>query len=143
MNVCISRKHYGKRPLKPNRRAVAATEFAVCLPVIVLFVLAMIESCTMIFIKQSLTVSAYEGVRTALKDQAVAADVQQTSQRVLTERRVNGGTVSIQPNNFETLAPGQFIAVTVSAPTDANTVIPGNFFRGKTFSATATMMKEF
>jgi len=49
-----------------SRRAVAASELAVCLPILVLLVLAMIESCTMIFLKQSLTVSAYEGIRKAI-----------------------------------------------------------------------------
>jgi Flp pilus assembly protein TadG len=139
MNVRTSRKSFGQR----NRGGVAATEFAVCLPIIVLLVLAMIESCTMIFLKQSLTVAAYEGVRTALEQDAVATDVRRASQQVLTERRVKGGTITISPNNFEALPIGQYIEVTVSAPADLNSVIPGNFFRGKTLTGKATMMKEF
>jgi len=130
------------RKLKRLRRGVAATEFAVCLPVIVLLVLATIESCTMIFLKQSLTVASYEGMRSALENRAVAADVLDTSNQVLADRRVQGGSITITPLNFETLAPGEFIQVTASAPADLNSVIPGSFFRGKTLSATATMMKE-
>jgi Flp pilus assembly protein TadG len=126
-----------------TRGGVAAAEFAVCLPVIVLLVLAMIESCTMIFLKQSLTVAAYEGVRTALQQNAVSSDVRRTSQQILTERRVRGATISINPNNFEALPVGQYVQVTATAPADLNSVIPGNFFRGKTLSGTATMMKEF
>lgn len=126
-----------------HRRAVAASELAVCLPIIVLLVLAMIEACTMIFLKQSLTVASYEGVRTALKQGAAAGDVQTSCDAVLRDRRVQGGAVSIQPGNFASLAPGEYVQVTVSAPTNANAVIPGNFMRGRTLSATATMMKEF
>ncbi len=126
-----------------NRQGVAAAELAVCLPVIVLLILAMIESCTMIFVKQSLTIAAYEGVRTALEQDAVSADALLTSQQILTERRVVGGLISINPNNFETLPVGQSIQVTVTAPADSNSVIPGNFFKGKILTATATMMKEF
>ena len=125
-----------------GRSGVAATEFAVCLPVIVLLVLAVIESCTMIFLKQSLTIAAYEGVRTALEDNAAGTDVVRSGQQILTERRVRGGTITINPLNFPALNPGQFITVTVTAPADPNSIIPGSFFRGRMLSASATMMKE-
>ncbi len=138
MNLRNSRKSDSRR----KRGGVAAAELAVCLPVIVLLVLAMIESCTMIFLKQSLSIAAYEGVRTALLENAVAADVRRTTQQVLTERRVNGGTVTIRPNNFQALPIGKYIEVTVSASANSNSVLPGSFFLGKTLSGTATMMKE-
>ena len=53
-----------------NRRGVAAAELAVCLPVIVMLVMATIEACSALFLKQSLTAAAYEGVRTALEESA-------------------------------------------------------------------------
>ncbi len=137
----LRRNPSSRRP--DGRRAVAASELAVCLPVIVLLVLAMIEACTMIFLKQSLTVASYEGVRTALLPNAVTADVTATCEEVLADRRVQGGTVTITPRNFESLAPGQYVEVTVTAPADRNSVMPGSFFRGKTLSASAAMMKEF
>jgi hypothetical protein len=124
-------------------RGVAASELAVCLPVMVLMVLATIETCTMIFLKQSVTVAAYESVRTALQPGAVPSDVQTTCDGVLADRRIQGGKLTISPANFTQLTPGQYIQITVSAPADSNSVIPGSFFRGKTLSATATMMKEF
>lgn len=138
MNLRNSRRSGGRR----KRGGVAAAELAVCLPVIVLLVLAMIESCTMIFLKQSCSIAAYEGVRVALLEDADASDIRRTSQLVLTERRVKGGTIKIRPKDFRTLPVGSYIKVTVSAPADRNSVIPGNFFRGKTLSGTATMMKE-
>jgi Flp pilus assembly protein TadG len=139
MRARTSRKSAERR----DRGGLAAAEFAVCLPVIVLLVLAMIESCTMIFLKQSLTVAAYEGVRTALEQNAVATDVRRASQQVLTERRVRGGTITISPSNFEALPVGEYVEVTVTAPADLNSVVPANFFRGKTLTGKATMMKEF
>lgn len=130
-------------PLRPQRRGVAATEFAVCLPVLVLIVLGMIECCTMIFLKQSLTAAAYEGIRAGLEQQADATDVRRASQQILTQRRVRGGTIAVSPNSIPTVPTGQYLTVTVSAPADLNSVIPGSFFRGRTLSASATMMKEF
>jgi Flp pilus assembly protein TadG len=126
-----------------RRRGVAATEFAVTLPIIMLMILAMIESCSMIFLKQSLTVASYEGIRTALIENAAGDDVRLTCQQVLDDRRIQGGTITIQPADFESLAPGEYVQVTVTAPADLNSVIPGNFFRGRTLTGTATMMKEF
>lgn len=96
----------------------------------------------MIFLKQSLTVAAYEGVRAALEERAVANDVRLTCAQVLSDRQVQGGTITIAPGNFEVLPPGEFISVTVAAPADANSIIRGSFFGGRTLSATATMMKE-
>lgn len=138
MNVWKAKNRCPRR----TRVGVAAAEFAVCLPIIVLLVLAMIESCTMIFLKQSVTIAAYEGVRTALQENAVAADVLQAGQQVLTDRRVRGGTITITPNNFDALPVGEYIEVSVSAPADSNSVIPGNFFRGRTLTGKAMMMKE-
>ena len=97
----------------------------------------------MIFLKQSVTIAAYEGMRTALLEDAVPADVRRSTQQVLTERRGKGGTITIRPNNFQVLPVGEYIEVTVSAPANLNSVIPGSFFRGKTLTGTATMMKEF
>lgn len=96
----------------------------------------------MIFLKQSLTVASYEGIRTALEERAVAADVRRACQQVLTDRRVQGGAISVNPVDFENLAPGEFISVTITAPADSNSVVPGSFYRGRTLTSTATMMKE-
>ena len=96
----------------------------------------------MIFLQQSLTIAAYEGVRTSLEDKAVGVDVRRTSQQVLTERRVRGGTTSVSPANIPSIPTGAYITVTVSAPADLNAIFPGSFFRGRTLTARATMMKE-
>ena len=136
------RRRYSLRSAS-NRRAVAASELAVCLPILVLLLLAMIEACTMIVLKQSLTVASYEGVRVALEPTGTTSQVQAAANGVLTDRRVRNGAVVVTPSNWETLSPGNYVTVTVSAPANRNSVIPGSFFRGKTLSAAATMMKEF
>jgi hypothetical protein len=122
---------------------VAAAELAVCLPVVVLLVLATIEACTMIFLKQSLTVAGYEGVRTALVQNATAADVQAACNQVLLDRRVDGASVSVNPSNIGLLKPGDTVNVTVVAPCAVNSVIPIMFYQGRTLESTASMMIEF
>jgi Flp pilus assembly protein TadG len=138
-----------KSPLKRSRRhtvrhkcGVAATELAVCLPIVVLLVVATIEACSAVFLKQSLTVAAYEGVRTALVEGATASNVQAACNQVLADRTIDGGTITISPPDIASLEIGEFVNVTVSAPCDENSVVPANFYRGRRMSATASMMIE-
>jgi Flp pilus assembly protein TadG len=134
----IRKRPFGRR----NARGVAAAELAVCLPIVVLMVLATIEACSAVFLKQSLTVAAYEGVRTALEEGATAKNVRDTCNQILADRRVKGGSVRVRPANIDALQPGDFVDITVSAPAAANSVVPANFYRGRTLSATASMMIE-
>lgn len=125
-----------------SRRGVAAAEFAVCLPVIVLLVLAMIETCSMVFLKQSLTVAAYEGAHVALKPGATRAEVQATCDSILRDRRINAATVTISPGNIAATPEGDYMTVRVTAPSGRNSVLPLRFFRGATIDAAAVVMKE-
>jgi Flp pilus assembly protein TadG len=132
-----------RRQAKANpRRGVAAAELAVCLPVVVLLVIATIEACSAMFLKQSLTVAAYEGVRTALEEGADAKSVQAACDQILADRKIQGGAVTIKPSNIASLSPGQFVDITVSAPCASNSIVPITFYRGRTLSATASMMIE-
>ncbi len=124
-------------------RGVAATELAVCLPVIVLLVLATIEACSALFLKQSLTVAAYEGVRAAISAGATTTEVQAACNQILTDRKIKGATITITPSNISALNPGEFIDVTVSAPCSSNSLVPATFYRGKTLTAKASMMMEY
>lgn len=129
--------------LRPaDRTGVAAVEFAVCLPVLVLVVMGSIEACTMVFLKESLTVAAYEGSRVALQPAATQADVVARCQEVLTERNVQGGTVQVNPADIVATPPGDSIQVQVSAPCESNAVIPVWFYGGTTMSGSSTVMKE-
>jgi hypothetical protein len=121
---------------------VAAAEFAVCLPVLVLVVFASIEACTMIFLKESLTVAAYEGSRVALQSTATEADVLARCQAVLAERNVAGASVVLTPDDLEAVAAGDPLEVRVSAPCESNAVIPVWFYGGSTMSGSSTVMME-
>ena len=129
--------------VRRKRRGVAATEFAVCLPIIVLLVIGTIEACSMIFLKQSLAISAYEGARTAIIPGATKTQVEAACQQILTDREVKSGTVTIKPTDIAALNPGDFVDVTVSAPCNSNSVVPNTFYRGRTLTSTASMMIEF
>jgi Flp pilus assembly protein TadG len=143
--MVFANQHSATRTVNPGRlsRGVAATELAVCLPIVVLLVVATIEACSMIFLKQSLSVAAYEGVRTAITSGATAAKVQSTCNQILSDRHVKGATVTVNPVNIGAAVPGSYVDVTVTAPCAGNSVVPLQFYRGKTLSTTASMMVEF
>jgi Flp pilus assembly protein TadG len=124
-------------------RGVAAAELAVCLPVVVLLVIATLEACSAVFLKQSLTVAAYEGVRTAIVPGATTTSVTTSCNQILKDRRINGAKVTISPSNISVLKPGDYVDVTVTAPCSSNSVVPVNFYRGKNMTAKASMMIEF
>ncbi len=140
----MCKEHRQNRPTTcRRRRGVAAVELAVCLPIVVLLVIGTIEACSMVFLKQSLAVAAYEGARTAIVPGTTKADVDAACQQILTDRNVSGGTVTVSPANFDALNPGDFVNVTVSAPCSSNSVVPITFYKGRTLTSTASMMIEF
>lgn len=127
---------------RTQRRGVAATEFAICLPLLLLLLLGTIECCSMIFLKQTLAIAAYEGGHKALMPAASVADATKTCNDILTARNVKSATVQIIPGDLDQVAEGDYFEVRVSAPTDDNRVVPLSFFGGQTLSASAFYMKE-
>lgn len=125
-----------------HRRGAAATEFAVCLPVLILMLLGTIECCSMIFLKQALSVAAYEAGHTALMPDATAGEAQLTGDAMLADRNVLNGTVRLVPGNLASVAEGDYFEVRVSAPADDNRVLPLSFFGGQQLTASAFFMKE-
>ena len=126
-----------------QREGVAAVEFAVCLPVLVLVIFGSIEACTMVFLKESLTIAAYEGSRVAVNATATESDVTTRCQEVLADRNVQGATIQITPSNLSAVASGSPIEVTVSAPCGPNAVMPVWFYGTATMNGSSAVMKEY
>ena len=118
-------------------------EFAICLPVLTLLLMATLEANTMIFLKQSLTIAAYEGGRTALVPGATSADVTADCQQVLIDRGIQGATVNLNPNNIGSVQAGNYIEIVVTAPCNSNAILPGSFFQGRTMTGQVSVMKEY
>ncbi len=122
-------------------KGMAVVEFAVCLPMLVLLVLGAIECTSMIFLKQSLNVVAYESIRVAIRNDGTTAGAMNRANEVIAERSIDGVNVSFNPGNVDRLERGTPIRVTVTAPCLANSVFTLNFFSGE-LQATAFMIKE-
>jgi Flp pilus assembly protein TadG len=132
--------------LRKDRRAregVAATETAVILPVFVVIVLGCIETCTMIFLKQSLEIAAYEACRTSLVQNTTTYGVTTQAQKILASRRIQNATITVTPSDFLTRPYGTFIKVTVSAPCASNSGFAPWIYAGRVLSSDVEMMKEY
>lgn len=124
------------------RNGTAAVELAVCLPVILVLTLATLQACAMFYLRQTLSVAAYEGARRAVGYRAQEADVRSACEGVLADRKVIGGNVAVTPG-LETLPREAWITITVSAPCNPNAPLRGWFYENRSLAATATMMKEY
>jgi hypothetical protein len=112
-------------------------------PIIILLIVASIDACSMIYLKQSLTIAAYEGGRTAVLPGMSAADIEVDCTAVLSDRDIADAEIDISPPNVGAAKAGDPIVVTVTAPCDANAILPGLFFGGRTVEGRAEVMKEY
>lgn len=134
---------------KPNRRTgarrrtgAAVVEFAVCLPVIIFIVLGSIEAASMLFLRQALVQSAYEGAKVAIRNDSINADAVSAIENVAAGRRLNDVDIAFTPSDVASVPAGEAVTVTISAPGDSNSFIPFGPFRGRTVAAEAVMVKE-
>ena len=133
-----------KRKIEVNaRRGAAIVELAVLLPVFVLIVLGTIEASSMIFLKQSLKIIAYEGARVAIVPGSDATNVQAGCNQMATSRGVTISSVVVTPNDFHLQPYGTNIQVQITADCNANSLISPWFYAGQSLAADVTMMKEY
>ena len=127
---------------KRQRRGVAAVEFAVCLPVIILLVFGAIEASSFVFLKQSLNAAAYEGMREAIRDGSSNADAVDRAQNILNARNVRDFQIRFPQGDAESAARGSELVIEVSAPTQTNSPLAGQFVTNRNLTARVVMVKE-
>ncbi len=132
---CASRRHL--------RSAVVAVEMAIVLPVLMTLVVGIVESCNLIYIKQSLTISAYEGARAAIVKGIPLSEVSARSNQILADRKITNATIRVSPTSPSSAKYGAYITVRVQAPYAKNSLIPGWFFGRVTLNSSVKMMKEY
>lgn len=137
-------RHYTPNRQQRNNqhRGVAVVELAVCLPVLMLIVIATIESSAMIFLQQSLSITAYEGARVSLSPGATAQDVADQCDLLMQSREIKKGTVRVTPLNLASVPAGDWISVEVNAPFGDNSLMGGWLFSEKLITSNVQMMKE-
>ncbi len=126
---------------RSHRDGLALVEFAVFVPLIFMLVFGSIETANMIYLRQGLTMAAYEVARTVTSHGGVQADAVARGQQVLTARRITGAIITITPVVDSTTPPGTLVNVTVTAGADANATAPQWFYQGYDLSKSVTMAR--
>lgn len=137
------RTRTGRKTRKRNRRrGAAAVEFAVCLPVLVLIVFGSIEASTMIFLKQTLNVAAYEATREAIRDGSSNADADTRARNILNARNVTGFDIRFVNGESFDAERGDEIVVEVTAPSAPNSPLLGQFISDRVVISRVVMVKQ-
>ncbi len=142
MSTRIIHRHRARK----RRKGVATIEFAFILPVLVVLTLGTIDVCSMMFLKESVTLAAYEGARRGVGRDRTNADVVNRVTEFLDERSIDyTGTqvVTINSPGFDGADTLENVTVTVSVPCAGNLLIPSQWFDDLILSASVTMRKEY
>ncbi|MFK7767640.1 MAG: TadE/TadG family type IV pilus assembly protein [Mariniblastus sp.] len=159
MNQSPLKNHQRNRLRSRQRKGVAAVEAVIIIPFVIVLMLGTLEVCSRIFLKESVTICAFEGVRAGLgrgtTNQAVVDRVNQ----MLTDRGINlnsggkTGSVTVTPADFSEMDAMDDVTVTVKIPIKGNsrfvfdTVSIGMFenfpVTGEYVEASVTMVREF
>ncbi|MCS7469043.1 pilus assembly protein [Stieleria sp. ICT_E10.1] len=134
------------RPSRRFRRRGAATvEFAVCLPALIALTIGTIDLCSMLFLKESIKLAAYEGARRGVARGRTNADVIARVQQFLDERNIqyDGNPCTFSSPDFADADTLENVTTTVTVPCDGNLLIPSVMFSGTSLSADVTLRKEY
>jgi len=132
-----------RRPSSGQRRGVAAVEAAVCTGIVVVLTFATLELCSAIYLKEGVTVAAYEAARVGVKRRATKQDAVDQAQEILDARQISGANIIITPADFSALNALEQITIRVRAPVNQNGFFVGNFLSNKWMEGRLVMFREF
>ncbi len=135
------------RPRRAARRGAALVEFAVVVPVLLLFVLGMIEISRAIMVTDMLAFAARHGSRQAVLGSSTTASVQSSVKQVLTDAGIRGATVSVLVNGANTdvtnAKTGDAITVETTVPyANVTWLSAPKYLDGKSLNGRVVMRRE-
>ncbi len=125
-----------------TRRGVATVELALCLPVLALLVFGSIEAASFIFLKQSLQVAAYEGIREGIRSGASEGSALARANAIISSRVIRDTNVRFVTGSPAATTRGQQVIIEVSAPTRTNSPLAGQWVPNRTLTTRLVMLKE-
>lgn len=129
-----------------QRRGAATVEFALVLPTLVILTIGTMDVCSMLFLKETVALAAYEGARTGVPRGKTDLDVIDRVTEFLDERSVrydSQSVVTIAPPGFDGAETLENVTVNVTVPAQGNLLIPSQMFGHMNVTARVTMRKEY
>jgi Flp pilus assembly protein TadG len=109
-----------------NNRGVAAVEFAICLPILIVLVFGSIEFGLMFYNKQVVTNASREGVRSGIVTETETADIIQIVENYCDDNLINlNGANELQAGSVTVSGPDGDNDLTVRVDYDYNFLFAG------------------
>ena len=118
--INLKRCHASCRPVKTDRAGAATVEFAIVAPVMIMFMLGMVEIGGLMLIKNGATHASREAARLAVTPTATTAAVEQRVTEQMQQYTNAGINVVITPTVLSTAKPGDMVTVRVEV--DASSI---------------------
>ena len=117
-------------------------EFAICMPVFFLIAMGTIETCRMIYLRQSLKLAAYECARVGIMPGMTPDVLQSQCDVILGGRRIRNYQLVCTPLNPADLKFGELFKTTVTVSAQENALVGAWFYQNKILSESVTIMAE-
>lgn len=111
-----------QKPPKSIRAALAVTELAIGLPIVLIVAMGTMEACTMIRLRQKLKIIAYEGARVGILPEAGIANVNYQCDLLSNDQSLSLVAVTTTPGDPTTLESGDWFEVQITAPFNSNSL---------------------
>ena len=105
--------------------------------------MATIETCRMIYLRQSLKIAAYECARLAIVPGTTRENVVDQCDLILLGRNINGYQFSCTPTDPNSLTYGDLFKVTIQIAAKDSSIVGTWFYRNKIFTESVTIMAEY
>ena len=122
-----------------HRSGLAAVEFALCAPLLMILVFGSIEASNAIYLRQAMTIASYEAAQIASSYGGTDAAAIQRANEVLATCNIQGATVTVFPSITPMTKAGSPIQVTIKAPSNSNSIGPAWFFKETSYERNFTM----
>ncbi len=124
-----------------SRRGAAVVEVALLLPVLVILVFGAIELTNGIFLKQSLAIGAYEGIRVASRPGGTGAQALAKIDEVMLARNVSGYQVTFTPEVTSETPRGTELSILVRVPSGTLSWGPLHLFANRDIEHVVRMVR--
>ena len=104
---------------------------------------ATLEICSALFVKESLTISCYEGCRVGVRRGATRQAVIDQCNDLLQKRGIINATVEVYPTDFTGIKALDRVRVRITAPSTGNSFFIGEFMTGRNIQSEVSMAREF
>jgi Flp pilus assembly protein TadG len=129
-----------------QRRGATLVEFAVVVPIFLLFVMGLVEIGRAFMSSHLLTNAARVGCRQGILEGQTTATISATVDSLLTSQGITGTTVTVYVNGVvadaSTANPNDNLTVTVAAPVSSLTWVPVNRFLTGSITGQYTLRRE-